>query len=515
VNGFSKTVNSVVTYPPDLEFEYDAMGQRVLKIVKTRDAAGLKPQADWKYTYYVRDAAGNVLTTYNRTITVDQTNAAYRIDKYKVEEWTMYGSSRLGIQKPSGEGVTATELKFEPEQNNTYTAISRTATTIPTTSLLRKAGEKIYELSNHLGNVLVTVSDRVLPVVNPNAVAQTLYYSADVKSASDYSAFGAPLAGRLHNNDFYCYQYQSSEADVEISGHNSHFTTYYRELDTRIARWWSIDPKFSPFESPYVSMGNNPIRNNDVLGDVFDDKSKEAIAKHKESTQQKLDKAKGDLSKLTEEQVEERKLLEFQINEFTNALNEIRELEESNQVYTLVKINNDPKSKIKGATQYNSETKAVELRYISEAGLAHELTHAYQFEKGKLSFQGSSKNKLWDGGLIYSINSEVEAYQRQYAYYSGDFNVKYDKINGDWVKNNFGDMYKGLPEGTVNSNIIINELELKLGQAIGVDRVIFILNEELREMFLNKSVYEYYQIGNKYFEKSGNLNQMQIMKPSN
>ena len=266
VNGFSKTVNSVVTYPPDLEFEYDAMGQRVLKIVKTRDAAGVKPQADWKYTYYVRDAAGNVLTTYNRTITVDQTNAAYRIDKYKVEEWTMYGAGRLGIQKPSGEGVVAAELKFEPEQNNTYTAISRTATVLPTTSLLRKAGEKIYELSNHLGNVLVTVSDRVLPVVNPNAIAQTLYYSADVKSASDYSAFGAPLAGRLHNNDFYCYQYQSSEADVEISGHNSHFTTYYRELDTRIARWWSIDPKFSPFESPYVSMGNNPIRNNDVLG---------------------------------------------------------------------------------------------------------------------------------------------------------------------------------------------------------------------------------------------------------
>jgi hypothetical protein len=32
VNGFSKTVNSVVTYPPDLEFGYDAMGQSRIKL---------------------------------------------------------------------------------------------------------------------------------------------------------------------------------------------------------------------------------------------------------------------------------------------------------------------------------------------------------------------------------------------------------------------------------------------------------------------------------------------------
>jgi RHS repeat-associated protein len=266
VNGFSKTVNSVVTYPPDLEFGYDAMGQRVLKIVKTRDAAGLKPQADWKYTYYVRDAAGNVLTTYNRTITVDQTNAAHRIDKYKVDEWTMYGAGRLGVQEPSGEGVTAAELKFEPEQNTVITVISRTATAVPTTSLLRKAGEKIYELASHLGNVLVTVTDRLLPVQNPNALAQTLYYSADVKSATDYSAFGAPLGGRSVSSNAYRYSMNGQEKDEELGSGVT--TAEFWEYDAKLARRWNVDPKDNPSISVYACFENNPIVFNDILGDT-------------------------------------------------------------------------------------------------------------------------------------------------------------------------------------------------------------------------------------------------------
>lgn len=51
---------------PDLLFKYDALGQRITKIVIPRTAAGPKPQQDWKYTIYVRDAQGNVMATYSR-----------------------------------------------------------------------------------------------------------------------------------------------------------------------------------------------------------------------------------------------------------------------------------------------------------------------------------------------------------------------------------------------------------------------------------------------------------------
>jgi len=70
----------------------------------------------------------------------------------------------------------------------------------------------------------------------------------------------------------YRYGYQGSEKDDEIKGSGNQYNTFYRQLDVRLGRWFSIDSKQSPWESQYVSMGNNPIRFNDVLGDTIVDK---------------------------------------------------------------------------------------------------------------------------------------------------------------------------------------------------------------------------------------------------
>lgn len=76
--------------------------------------------------------------------------------------------------------------------------------------------------------------------------------------------------GRSFNSSSYKYGYQGSEKDSEISGEGNHFTTLYREGDTRILRWWSVDPKASdqPWQSPYSYMDGNPVANNDPEGDV-------------------------------------------------------------------------------------------------------------------------------------------------------------------------------------------------------------------------------------------------------
>jgi hypothetical protein len=67
----------------------------------------------------------------------------------------------------------------------------------------------------------------------------------------------------------YRYGYQGSEKDDEVKGGGNSYTTFFRQLDSRVGRWFSIDPKFMkfPFESPYVSMGDNPIYFNDPQGD--------------------------------------------------------------------------------------------------------------------------------------------------------------------------------------------------------------------------------------------------------
>lgn len=142
-------------------------------------------------------------------------------------------------------------------------------------------GMKYYEITNHLGNVMEVVSDRKITVDNAtfdaltgNLVSATSdgiidYFSADVVQYSDYYPGGMLLPGRNGSSGFYRYGYQGSEQDPEIKGNGNSYTTKFRQYDPRVARWLSIDPKATAWESPYVAMGNNPIMNNDPLGDTI------------------------------------------------------------------------------------------------------------------------------------------------------------------------------------------------------------------------------------------------------
>lgn len=71
----------------------------------------------------------------------------------------------------------------------------------------------------------------------------------------------------------YIYAYNGMEVDNEVSGNGNSYTTEFRQYDPRIGRWLSIDPEFAqaPWNSPYVSMSNNPILRIDPLGNVDDE----------------------------------------------------------------------------------------------------------------------------------------------------------------------------------------------------------------------------------------------------
>jgi hypothetical protein len=80
-------------------------------------------------------------------------------------------------------------------------------------------------LTNHLGNVLATVSDKRIPVdLNNDLTAE--YYKADVITATDYAPFGPQLVGRKYTqpNSTYRYGFNGKENDNDVKGEGNHRT---------------------------------------------------------------------------------------------------------------------------------------------------------------------------------------------------------------------------------------------------------------------------------------------------
>ena len=148
----------------NLSFEYDAMGRRTAKHVLTADNTLLSS------TYYILDAQGNTMATYQ--MDMDTANSSL---SYNLGERYIYGSSRLGMLK---EKVNVLGSAF---------------TNTPMDSVTHTIGNKRYEFNNHLGNVLSVISDK--PVAHDNG-GTVDYWMADIRSSYDYSPFGVMLSGR-------------------------------------------------------------------------------------------------------------------------------------------------------------------------------------------------------------------------------------------------------------------------------------------------------------------------------
>jgi hypothetical protein len=223
---------------PDLEFRYDAMGNRTLKIVKEEFSTGLTWPALWKYTYYMRDAQGNIIATYEKRY-IDAQNfspggpfddlytdwfavQSDHVETLQLSELHIYGSDRLGMYTssdtvfaaggsfgPSGDSWGYDMLGLQPifERPNRPDNLS-TAMVDDHDPRYRtyNYGLKRYELKNHLGNVLQVISDRKLPD-DPNGL-QVSCFRADVYSYQDYYGFGMVMPGRNDKRAGYRFGFQ-------------------------------------------------------------------------------------------------------------------------------------------------------------------------------------------------------------------------------------------------------------------------------------------------------------------
>ena len=216
-----------------IDYTYDAAGNRISKTVTNNEGYAKK---EW----YVRDAQGNVMSIYKME---------YEDGSFRQAEIPIYGSSRLGVENVNRNPDEWAEQMDVPYIGQVWVYSSY-------------RGKKVYELSNHLGNVLVTISDKKF-------VGDDGQYVADVVSAQDYYSFGMLMPTRTWDNGSkYRYGFNGQEMDNEVKGEGNSLTFKYRIYDSRLGKFLSVDPltKSYPWLSSYQFASNTPIAAIDIEG---------------------------------------------------------------------------------------------------------------------------------------------------------------------------------------------------------------------------------------------------------
>ncbi|HTA81479.1 MAG TPA: RHS repeat-associated core domain-containing protein [Bacteroidia bacterium] len=195
-------------------------------------------------TIYTNVANGDVLAIYDR-----------KKDTVRLTEWEIYGGKRLGV-------LDTILLMKKPVLGSG---------SIDSLTISYLEGQKQYELTNHLENVLVTISDKKVPVDTVSTDTLAKYYLPVVISSQDYYPFGMQQPGRtylLNGDSAYKFGFNGRLKLNEIYGTSNMYDFTARLYDPRIAKWLTLDPKASkyPNYSPYSYGLDNPIVTNDKDG---------------------------------------------------------------------------------------------------------------------------------------------------------------------------------------------------------------------------------------------------------
>ncbi len=284
----SEIIRGAGSSKPNIKFSYNPMGERIeKKVIFVNDT--LKNYTD----YYMRDAQGNIMAIYCKD------TASNNKQELRLQELPIYGSSRLGVLNRNTliatvpitgiggsatngtvvdyTGVTGAATGIITHSTNLYSNIIYHGSAAMTPTNLAQhqntgtyytitRGYKQYELANHLGNVLATVSDRKIPHETTPGIID--YYTADIVSAQDFYPFGMEMPGRKFNPDKYKFGFNGKLKDDEVYGEGNWYDYGMRPYDSRTGRPPCPDPltKKYPELSPYQFFSDNPVMNIDIDG---------------------------------------------------------------------------------------------------------------------------------------------------------------------------------------------------------------------------------------------------------
>ena len=155
---------------PHIVFDYDENGSRVAKSLYENNWTWIKT------SYYVRDGGEHVMAIYDHEV-----DAGSQTSYYTLKERNIYGDQRLGMYKEEVEMIAQFPLQDYHHQ----------------------MGDRLFECSNHQGNVLAVVTDRKMPI-DDNADTEIDYYQPQITLSQDYSPFGVMLYERSFALDSIC-----------------------------------------------------------------------------------------------------------------------------------------------------------------------------------------------------------------------------------------------------------------------------------------------------------------------
>ena len=219
-----------------LSFSYDSWGNRIKKNYLNDDGESI-------CNYYVKDERGNYLSYY----AIKQLLPIERFFVWQ-KDVVLHGTQTVGIIRDSivafGKDINLSLVEYDYiNELNEYRVCNR------------DVGRRQLDLYDHLSSTRITFKDYV-----------TL--NGSILSIHENFPFGSLMPSRqLKNTDFH-FGFQSQESYTNLKGTDNSFSFKYRIYDSRIGRFFSVDPlipKF-PFYSPYLFDGNKPIARVELEG---------------------------------------------------------------------------------------------------------------------------------------------------------------------------------------------------------------------------------------------------------
>lgn len=312
-------------------------------------------------------------------------------------------------------------------------------------------GYKAYELSNHLGNVLTTISDNytITPPSGGGGLVRVL-------SSQDYYPFGMAMTERSYTESQetkYRYGFNTQERDEDIDEGGNHYTAEFWEYDARTGRRWNVDPVVKEYESGYACLGNSPIWMIDINGadtSFFDNKTRKQFVKVYNQVNSKISKLDNKIEKKIDKwkakNYSDNKLAEKigRLNEKRSKLISIKNsfdavITSSVMYHYTARPKNGTDYLSGGGTSVNIPNNRVDVWFYSGnlSTIVHETRHAAGYAWKEWAWH---PNEGLNTPISYDYQDEVEAYEQQsnYAIIFGGYGKKNSREIKQTILANYG-----------------------------------------------------------------------------